>query len=388
MSKKVKLLLPCYFSFLVNGAMVLLVGSILPYLIEEANINYSTAGGMLSAFAIGNFLASFINPPLVNKFGRKLTIVCGATLIPISFFVITLIPPVTVIYIMFVLAGIGRGSISIFNNVVVNDNSDGKPAALNLLHTSFAVGAFIAPFLTSMYVNMGINWRAIVYTIIVGSSLSVLAYAFMKLDYNFPVKSDKKGEGQMAFAKSPDFYIMGFLLFLYLGLENCVNGWFVTYFKSTGIMSNTYATNLVSITWVMVMVGRLFTAKISSKVDKAKLIMVYCIASAAFFVLLIATKNLSVITVAIAGLGLFFAGIYPTSIANVGRVLKGSTTGTSMLLAIAALGGIITPKIVGLIADEKGMVAGIMILTVNVVGMLILSITNVVRSRRIEEGMI
>ena len=161
-----------------------------------------------------------------------------------------------------------------------------------------------------------------------------------------------------------------------MGLENCVNGWFVTYFKSTGIMSNTYATNLVSITWVMVMVGRLFTAKISAKVDKAKLIMVYCIASAAFFVLLIATKNLSVITVAIAGLGLFFAGIYPTSIANVGRVLKGSTTGTSMLLAIAALGGIITPKIVGLIADEKGMVAGIMILTVNVVGMLILSITN------------
>ena len=41
-----------------NGAMVLLVGAILPYIIEEAGINYSVAGGFLSAFAIGNLLAS------------------------------------------------------------------------------------------------------------------------------------------------------------------------------------------------------------------------------------------------------------------------------------------------------------------------------------------
>ena len=35
-----RLLFPCYFSFFVNGAMVLLVGAILPYIIEEAGINY------------------------------------------------------------------------------------------------------------------------------------------------------------------------------------------------------------------------------------------------------------------------------------------------------------------------------------------------------------
>ena len=38
------------------------------------------------------------------------------------------------------------------------------------------------------------------------------------------------------------FRLVLFLLFLYLGLENCVNGWFVTYLKSMDIMSSTYAT--------------------------------------------------------------------------------------------------------------------------------------------------
>lgn len=253
MKSKWKLFFPCYFAFFVNGAMVLLVGAILPYLIEEAGISYSVAGGLLSAFAIGNLLASFVNPPLAGKIGRKATIVSMSALIPLMWLIITWIPPVPVLYAAFVLLGIGRGSVSIINNAVVNDNSDGKPAALNLLHMTFAVGAFLSPFLTSLYIGAGMGWRAVAYTVVTGSALACLFYALMELDYNWPKESKKaqqenKEQSKETFYKNPVFYIMGFLLFLYLGLENCVNGWFVTYFKSMGIMSSAYATNLVSVT--------------------------------------------------------------------------------------------------------------------------------------------
>lgn len=53
-----KKMYPCYFSFFVTGMMVLMVGAVLPYLIEDAGINYSIAGGFLSTFAIGNLLAA------------------------------------------------------------------------------------------------------------------------------------------------------------------------------------------------------------------------------------------------------------------------------------------------------------------------------------------
>lgn len=361
-----RLLFPCYFSFFVNGAMVLLVGAILPYIIEEAGINYSVAGGFLSAFAIGNLLASFVNPPMASRIGRKATIV---------------------IFSAFILIGIGRGSVSIINNAVVNDNSNGRPAALNLLHMTFAAGALIAPFITSLYTTFGLGWRAAAYTIIIGSTLSVILYVWMRIDYNWPLESKKAKENASdsnakPFYKNSIFYIMGFLLFLYLGLENCVNGWFVTYFKSMDIMSSTYATNLVSVTWIMVMLGRLLTAKISSKVDKNKLISGYCVATTVFFILLTATHNLAVITVAIAGLGFFFAGIYPTTVSSVGNIIKGSTTGMSLFLAIAALGGIVTPQIVGFLADRIGMTAAILVLAFNAAGMLIMSGTNVLMRRK------
>ena len=113
------------------------------------------------------------------------------------------------------------------------------------------------------------GWRAVAYTVVTGSALACLFYALMELDYNWPKESKKaqqenKEQSKETFYKNPVFYIMGFLLFLYLGLENCVNGWFVTYFKSMGIMSSAYATNLVSVTWIMVMLGRLLTAKLST----------------------------------------------------------------------------------------------------------------------------
>lgn len=382
MQSKFRLFFPCYFAFFVNGAMVLLVGAILPYLIEEAGINYSIAGGFLSAFAVGNLLASFINPVLAAKIGRKATIVSMSAFIPLMWFVITLVPPVPVIYAAFILLGIGRGSVSIINNAVVNDNSDGKPAALNLLHMTFAVGAFLSPFLTSLYINAGLGWKAVAYTVVAGSALACVFYACMKLDYNMPRESAKAAEAGKDFYRNPVFYIMGILLFLYLGLENCVNGWFVTYFKSMGIMSTTYATNLVSVTWVMVMLGRLLTAKLSSRIHKNKLILAFCIATAVFFIMLVSTKNLAVITVAIAGLGFFFAGIYPTSVSSVGAIIKGSNTGMSMFLAMAALGGIITPQIVGVVADYMGMTGAILVLAINAVGMLVLSLLNVKLNRQ------
>ena len=105
------------------------------------------------------------------------------------------------------------------------------------------------------------------------------------------------------------------------------------------------------------MLGRLLTAKLSTKIDKNKLIFSYCIATAAFFILLLATHNLAVITVAIAGLGFFFAGIYPTSVSSAGAVLKGSNTGMSMFLAI-------------------GMTAAILVLLFNAAGMFVLSLVN------------
>jgi fucose permease len=270
--------------------------------------------------------------------------------------------------------------------MIVNDY-DGTPRALNLLHTIFAFGAFLAPFLTSLFIQFGYGWRYIIYTVIVLTIFSVIGYGTLPLEEQKLESSSKHKEGKY-FLKNIDFYICGMLLFFYLGVENCVNGWFVTYFKSIGIMEDAYATNLVSITWILIMLGRLTTAYISKKLPKHQIMLINCVCTVLFFVLLISAKSLFVITIAVALLGYFFAGIYPTGIANAGELIKGSTAGMSILLAMAALGGIVTPQIIGIIADGKsGLTGAITFLSINVLMMLVLAILNYIRTnhRKVEK---
>ncbi len=72
----------CYYGFLINGMVVLFIGSILPYLIRDTGISYGIAGGLLSAMAIGNLCASLLYPILSKKLGRKRTVVMLAALFP------------------------------------------------------------------------------------------------------------------------------------------------------------------------------------------------------------------------------------------------------------------------------------------------------------------
>lgn len=387
---RIKKFYPNYFSFLCQGSMVLVIGAILPYLIEEANLSYTVAGTLLSAFAIGNFLASFVFPALEKFAGRKPAILLTATVIPLALFAVTLIPPVWAMIVLFTILGICRGSNSIINNAYINENSDGSAFALNILHMTFAIGAFSAPLFASIFFNNGFSWKAIVYAIAIASAVAVVLLTQLDLKEKNASEADlqsaDKAENSTGkidlpgkkckFYKMPVFWISGIILFFYLGFENCINGWFVTYFRSTGIMSDTYANELVSFTWLAVLFGRLFTALVSTKIKKQTIILADCLATTVFFILLVSTKNLALITLCIVGLGFFLAGIYATSISNAHAAIAGSDIGTSMLLAIAAFGGIVAPQIVGSVADKIGLVGSIGILTVNVTAMIVFSIVN------------
>ncbi len=384
MNKRINnsLLFKIYSGFFVNGVMALSVGAILPYVMEEKGINYSIAGSLLSAFAIGNFLASFIYPFMCQIFGRKKSVILMTCMIPICFMILSFLPPVFVLYLIILLIGIARGCCSIFSNAMVNDNCPNDPEKITLLHTVFAIGAFLAPFIMSLCLWLGFGWRVIIYILIILWLIAIFFYFTINEDTKQTNVKNKSDKTDYSFLKLSDFYIMGLLLFFYLGVENCVNGWFITYFKNSGIMSNTYANNLVSIVWIMVMAGRILNGRLSKTWEKGTLILINCVGTVVFFLLLIATSNLIIITIAIVGLGFFLAGIYPTCIANLGKVLEGSISGMSYLLAMAALGGIITPKIVGMIADKVGMNYGIMILIVNVSVMCILAISNYIKSKK------
>lgn len=389
MTKKDKMIfIRCCYGYAVSGTAVLVVGAVLPSIMREAGLNYTLAGGMLSMMAIGNMLASFLFPVMVRLLGKRLSITLTSFLVPASFLVLPRLPGVGLLYLLMLACGLARGSITIINNMTVNVISRSSGKALNLLHCSFAVGAFITPFLTAMTIRAGLGWRSPLYLIMVLSFTSALSYAAM--DYSDEGESRKIGRNSeaaiqnaaayavddRAFLRNVYFYCISFLLFFYVGTENCINGWFVTYLQSTGIMTEAYAASMVSVTWLTIMAGRLVCASLSKRFEKSTLTLVNVVGSGICFVILLAASGLVMVTAALVGLGFFLAGIYPTCIADAGQYTKSSALGMSMLTAISSLGGILTPQLIGSAADRMGMTAAFGLLCFNAVMMVFFAVMN------------
>lgn len=378
-----------YLGYILSGAVITIFGAILPHLIEEEQLNYAVAGGLISILAIGNFCASIIYPLAKRHFSHRAVVVAITGLSPIVMLLLTIHPPVAFMYLLVFVLGITKGTVTIINNLAMNVATNSSTKYLNILHTTFAVGAFASPFIMAALLALGFPWRIIMYILCVSGAIFPLNYWTM--DYRMleePQPSaanagDHRASGHTrALLTNRSFLIITFIMFMYVGFENTVNGWFVTYLKDTGVMTSALATAMVSVTWIMMMAGRMGTAQFLQNVNKLQIILVSALIDFVAIVLLVNTHTATMAAIIIAVLGLGMSAIYPTTVAAAGPIIEGSTMGLSLLTGISAIGGILVPQIIGILADQVG-IAGAMVTVVLTVGiMLALSILAVLRDRR------
>jgi fucose permease len=176
------------------------------------------------------------------------------------------------------------------------------------------------------------------------------------------VKPSKGGRDNRAadfgFTKEPMFYLVILTLFFYLCAEQGVIGWMITYFKDTGYLSASVSQITASVQWIMMLLGRLTTAWLSTKVAKEKLLPVMGVGIVVFFVLLIMSRSTVPIMIGIVGFGYSMAGIYPTTVSFSGGIIQKYPMAWSFILTIASFGSIIMPSIIGKIAETAGIAVG------------------------------
>lgn len=354
-----KLFAGTYYTFFVNGATALLLGTIIPFICSDYNIGYETTGLFLAAHAVGNLLASFIISFSNSYIGRKKSVIIFSSLIAIGYIGIISTSVVPVLFLMFFLTGVGRGSVSNTDNAIINDSAVGESKYLNLLHTCYAIGAFLTPLVMSLLIRNGVSWKT-------GVSVEIMLAISMVITYillDIPEVAKKKvvvksEEGAEPFYKNVNFYLAGFVLFFYLGAESTMNGFVVTYLKDTGMLSVENAQMILSVLWIVIIFGRLFCAKMSTKIKKTDMILINSFGAMVVFIFFRMSTTLPTIAISMMLFGFFFAGIYPTTIAASGKIIKGSTLALGCLLAIAGLGGILMPLITGFVASKAGISAG------------------------------
>ncbi|HIW21335.1 MAG TPA: MFS transporter [Candidatus Dorea intestinavium] len=368
----------CYYIFFVNGILTLLIGSLLPFIRDTYGLDYQIGGFLVSAHAIGNLVSSFLGGILPIKFGRKNTLIFLGTFGVIAFVLMTRTSNPALLILAFFFTGVNRGAVSNFNNSVVNEVATGKAWALNLLHAVFSIGAFLAPFLVLIFTkNNPHNWMYMALTEAALILTSLLIVFFMNVPNNYPAAKDGS-KTDWSFLKNKYFIVATGIIFFYLCAEQSINGWLVTYLQDSGILSSQFSQVMTSVLWLVILIGRLLTAFVSTKIKKQYLLLGTSIGYVIFALILLFVHHSVITSIGVVGVGLFMAGIYATTIASIGDVVKEYPTCLGMLLTIGSFGAIIMPSIVGTVAKHTGIKGGMAVIIIAIAINMLFMVANVI----------
>lgn len=373
------LLYRTYFAFFCSGMMSNVLGCVLPSLREAYGFDYAFQGTLSSVNQIGNLAAVWLSGFLPFAVGRKnSTLIMGSGIV-IGLLMMALFGNPFVLILSFILIGVGRGTMSNITNVVVGQYTENKTAGLNLLHATFAVGAVISP---SIVASLGpARWRIPLLVISGAMAVSLLLLGLSNLDNKRGAKSKDESKIPTAFS----FWLNTFIMFFYLCCEASLMNWLVTYFKDSGIFSEGLSNMMAAVLWSTILLGRLICATLANKVNKSLLILTLGLMLTGFFSLMVFSSNPVVIFISTLGTGLSMSGIYPTTLGTQEKRFNTSTVATGTCIAVATLGSIIMPIIIGNVAKVYGIKIGMSTILIALICLVILMIVKVFYSFRSEK---
>lgn len=347
------------FVFFVSGAASMLMGNLMPFLREQYGISYARAGFLLSLPSWGNLASVFLTGYLPTYIGRRKTVLLTSVWMAVAFLLVTFgIGGAALLPLACVMIGVARGGNSNFSNTMMSTLSGDRAAVgYNLLHGAFAVGAVLSPLaLVACTARSDGGWRYMAGGIILLCLVQVAVYSTMTLPPEQITGSIKSVDKR--FLKSRSFWLGAAILFFYISVEYAICNWLVTYFRDSGYLSPSLSQMMTSLLWVVMFLGRMGGAYLVGRVPRKALLVADGVGLTVFFLLVFFSRSQTPIFIGVMGVGLFMATIYTTALALGTEQIRGNDLGVSSMVLIGSFGGIITPALVGMVAEKAGIQAG------------------------------
>lgn len=140
-----------------------------------------------------------------------------------------------------------------------------------------------------------------------------------------------------------------------------------------------------SLLWLVIFIGRIAGAVLTEKISRNGILLVDGVELFAFFLVMFFSRTPGLIILGLVGVGFFMATIYPTAFAFGSECIKGNDLGCSIMIFTGSAGGIITPALVGFVAESAGIRAGMGLIVAYTALLLLSIILSVFSVRKIGE---
>ena len=356
-----------FITFFLSGICSISSGIIVSLLQERYGFDYNVTGTLLSIMSIGNLMAGFATGVLPAKIGLKATIITLSAGYELGYLWLGISGWMSILVLSFLLIGLPREALSNMCTILVSNHSENRAKGMNIMHSCYALGALICPFVIA-----GAGLIGPVVPMFTLGFLGLIMWIIFHLTPFEKKTAGKKEKTDWGFLKSKRFWLLTGLIFCQNAAETSVNGWLVTYFKGSGILSGTLSAYTVTVMWTATLIGRLLIAFVFPLKNPYTAMIKMGIGCTVFYIGLMMANNQVAAILLLFAFAFSMAGMNPTAVACAGKMTSVASIG--VLLPAASFGGILMPWIIGIVSNIAGLKMGMAMNIISCVGMLIFCI--------------
>jgi fucose permease len=356
-----------FFSFVLIGANDAAVGVLLPSIRAHYAIDKSTAGLLFAAGTLGYFIAAVSSGLLVERLGRRVTLLGGAAAFSLGALAISAMPPFPALLAALLCVGLGVAILDAGFNAYIAALPERSGSRLNYLHAFYGGGALLGPLVATAILVNGWPWNV---TYLVWATVGVVALAgfgllFERRDAPLvpshaagePSGPNERSNVLVATLRSRIAWACALFLLVYVGTEVSLGSWSYSLLTEERRQIPLYAGWMVSGYWLGLTLGRVALGRLADRVGSRRLIA-GCLAGVIVGVLVLWGARSG----AMAAAGLWLTGfslgpIFPTTIALINDVvsqrLQQSVIGFAA--SLGSMGAALLPWLAGSFAQRLGL---------------------------------
>lgn len=367
--------------YLAFGMTVAGLGPGLPDLARNTASSLAALGSVFTALFSGGLVAQLVAGPLNDRLGQRLLLLGGTLLFGLGILGMTASRTLPLALGCAAVAGLGHGTLVVTGHVFVARLFPARTATvLNLLDLFFSIGAVAGPALAGFALQ---RWGTALAALWVGAAL-LLGHALLIPFLAAPraaAEAPQAGAGRVY--RAPILWLLGVLLFVYVGLENGMAGWTPTHLERATGLAAARAALATSGFWLALTGGRLLGVALGTRLAPASLLSISLGGAVLGGALLVSSSSVVPVVAAVLILGFCLGPVFPTTLAIVTSTFpRASGTATSIVVAVGMGGGVVLPWLQGVLLERQGPRASALLVLASAGAMLAICVGYRARKRR------
>jgi MFS family permease len=341
-----------------TGFVTSMLGPILPNLRQDLGLSLSQSGYIISSLGAGSIATVILALFVIEKMNRKTIITFSSWMIVFSLvgsvFVHTFLP----LFLLGILRGFGNGLCQVGIQAVESEKTGpGRGSAMGLLHFFFSIGSAVSPIVATPLSGFSAGWRVVFLLGTLPSLFVIWRIRAVPSERLKPEVRIKRGNSWKILT-GPLPWTMAIVAFSYVSLEVSLYGWLPSFWEAAAPGSIIPAAGITLFFAFAIAAGRITSGRIADRLGIARHLVVCAVGTVLVSAVWVISPGRAVTPLFTVGIGLMFAGVFPTNMAlAASEYPEAAAFLTNLILVFASSGAFFYPAFVGELAEKQGIMS-------------------------------